>query len=291
MVLDEALGEPPAALHPVARLGSAMTALEQWSWADSRPRGVGFAMIGGGLGAAAGAAVPLWAIGATSIAGRMLVDAGREIATALEQGDLAGARVLLPTLVGRDPAGLEQTEIARAVVESLAENLVDAVVAPVLWGLALGGPAVGMHRAVNTLDAMVGHRTARHLQFGWFSARLDDVAAWLPARVTALVVVMLRPYRAAAVARAVWLQAPHHPSPNGGVAEGAFAAALGISLGGVNTYDGRCEDRGKLGEGPLPQATDIRRAAQLFDEVRLALVAMLVGGALVGARRARRRLS
>src|SRR5206468_9435838 len=123
-----------------------------------------------------------------AVAGRGLTDAAGAVGAALEEDDLDRARALLPTLVGRDPTGLDEKEIARAVVESVAENTVDAVVAPALWAVALGAPGTLGYRAVNTLDAMVGHRSARYLQYGWASARLDDLANWVPARVTALLV-------------------------------------------------------------------------------------------------------
>ncbi|MPY94244.1 MAG: cobalamin biosynthesis protein, partial [Acidimicrobiia bacterium] len=205
----------------------------------------------------------------------------------LVSGDLDGARELLPSLVGRDPSGLDEGEIARAVVESVAENCVDAVVAPALWGAALGAPGVLAHRALNTLDAMVGHHSPRYERFGWASARLDDAAAWVPARACALAVAVARPRRATDVLRAVRSQAPAHPSPNAGVAEAAFAAALGVRLGGANRYGPRLEVRPDLGSGRAPAAADIGRACDLLVDVTEVTAAALV--ALSGLRAARRR--
>jgi adenosylcobinamide-phosphate synthase len=132
------------------------------------------------------------------------------------------------------------------------------------------------------MDAMVGHRTARHERFGWASARLDDVANWVPARLTALLVMMARPASAAAVWRAVRRDARAHPSPNSGVAEAAFAAALGIRLGGVNRYGDRVERRPPLGVGRPPEPGDIAAAVHLADEVQRQLAAVLLATSVVG---------
>ena len=133
---------------------------------------------------------------------------------------------------------------------------------------------------MNTLDAMVGHRSPRYERFGWASARADDVANWIPARVTAALVAAVRPERARAVWRAVRQDAPAHPSPNSGVAEAAWAAALGVRLGGTNRYGTRVETRPALGAGPAPGATDIARAAVLARDVTAALGALLVVSSL-----------
>ena len=170
----------------------------------------------------------------------------------------------------------DEPEIARAVVESVAENTVDAVVAPALWAAAAGAPGVFAYRAVNTLDAMVGHRSSRYEHFGWASARLDDIAGLVPARVTAGLVIAVRPGAASRVARAVREDAPAHPSPNAGIAEAAFAAALGLRLGGANRYGDRIELRATLGDGRTPRPGDIRAAVRLSRDVTGALVALLV---------------
>jgi adenosylcobinamide-phosphate synthase len=166
------------------------------------------------------------------------------------------------------------------VVESVAENTVDAIVAPALWAAAAGAPGVLAHRAVNTMDAMVGHRSARYERYGWAAARLDDAMAWVPARATAALVAAVRPSAAGEIWRTVRRDAPAHPSPNAGVAEAAFAAALGIQLGGLVRYGERVEDRPRLGEGRAVEAADIDRAVRLSDDVTLALT-----GALAAVRR------
>jgi adenosylcobinamide-phosphate synthase len=211
------------------------------------------------------------------------------VAAALEDGDRDLARTRLPALVGRDPAELDEKEVVRAAVESVAENTVDAVVAPALWAAGLGARGALGYRAVNTLDAMVGHRSDRYERYGWASARLDDAASWGPARVTALLVAVVRPRTAAAVWRAVRDDAPAHPSPNAGVAEAAFAAALGLRLGGENRYGDRVELRPALGDGRPPEVEDVGRAVRLSADVTWALAAALAAASpLLGTGRRRR---
>src|SRR5690606_37970962 len=159
----------------------------------------------------------------------------------LADGDLDGARAALPALVGRNPDELDDRGVARAVVESVAENTADAVVAPALWAVLGGASGVLAHRAINTMDAMVGHRDERYSLYVRAAARLDDGAAWVPARVTAALVAACRPSVARDVWTAVRRDAPAHPSPNSGVAEAAFAAALGLRLGGESRYGDRAE--------------------------------------------------
>ncbi|MBK9180214.1 MAG: cobalamin biosynthesis protein CobD [Acidimicrobiales bacterium] len=297
IAVDRAVGEPPAAVHPVALLGSVLGWLERSTYRDARLAGVVHAALGTALAAGAGVALqralgpgPATAAAtAVAVAGRMLGDTALAVAVELERGDLDRARVLLPALVGRDPSGLGEGAIARAVVESVAENTVDAVVAPALWGAVLGAPGALGYRAVNTLDAMVGHRSARYERFGWASARLDDAAGWVPARVAAALVALVRPASAGAVWEAVRSDARAHPSPNAGVAEAAFAAALGLRLGGENRYGDRVEVRATLGEGRPPAAADIGRAVGLSADVGAALAGALVLTGGLGRRRGRLR--
>ena len=288
ILLDRALGEPPAAWpHPVALFGTLMLGVEDRLWRDggtARAAGVAHAALGLGIGAAAGAAVASTTVTTyIAVAGRLLHDTALDIAAALDSGDLDLARSKLPALAGRDPSGLDEAGIARAVVESVAENTVDAIVAPALWGAALGGTGALGYRAVNTLDSMVGHRNDRYGQFGWASARSDDMAAWIPARVTAGLVAVVRPRAATQVVRAVRHDAPAHPSPSAGVAEAAFAAALDLRLGGVSRYDGRIEVRPHLGDGRPPAPADIERACRLLEDVGVALAAFLMAPLAVHA--------
>lgn len=289
--LDALLADPRRG-HPVAVFGSLAGATEQAVHRDSRAVGAAYALaLTGGtalLGAAASRATrgrpgPAAAVVAAAtwgvVGGTTLRREALALHALLASGDLEGARARVPHLCGRDPQELDGPGIARAVVESVAENTSDAVVAPLLWGAVGGVPGLLAYRAVNTLDAMVGHRSPRHLRFGWAAARADDVANLLPSRLTAALAAALaptvggRPRRAVAV----WRRDGHkHPSPNAGPVEAAFAGALGRTLGGRLAYDGRVEDRPLLGDGPAPGVEDVRRAARLSAAVCLAAGALAV---------------
>jgi adenosylcobinamide-phosphate synthase len=287
LLADALLGEPPARWHPVARFGSAMAGVERRAYRDARSSGAVHLAAGVAVAAAASIvlqrAVGRWAATAIATAvcsaGRMLDREALAVAALLDPtdgGDLGAARERLGGLVGRATTDLDATGISRAVIESVAENTVDAVTATVWWAAVGGAPAALVHRAVNTLDAMVGHRSSRYARFGWASARADDLANWVPARVTALAVAAVRPHRAADVWRVVRRDAGRHPSPNGGVVEAAFAAALGVRLGGINHYDGVVEDRGTLGDGRAATPADIAAAVRLRRQATAAVCAACV---------------
>jgi adenosylcobinamide-phosphate synthase len=290
---DWVFGEPPLRPHPVSVFGSTMARLERRVWRDDRRAGAIHAAAGSSLGLLAGGALRgllgagLWStIAATYLAsaGRGLSEAARRVAAALDAGDLDQARALLPALVGRDPHDLDEKGITRAVVESVAENTVDAVVAPLMWAACAGAPGALAYRAVNTVDSMIGRRSPRYRHYGWAGARLDDAAAWIPARVTAAVVAAVRPRSAGAVWQAVRREAPRHPSPNAGVAEAAFAAALGLRLGGENRYDDRVEIRPPLGGGRPPELRDIEEAVRLSSQVGTTVALLLAAFGLTRER-------
>ena len=264
LVIDRLVGEPPAAVHPVAAFGDVMGRVEHTVYADTRRAGVGYTAAGLALGAGAGAVVgSTTAVVAVSAAGRMLRAQADEIRGHLEADDLERARAALPALVGRDPSRLDASGVAAAVVESVAENTVDAVVAPALWGAACGALGAAAYRAVNTMDAMVGNRSRRYERFGWGSARLDDLAAYVPARVTALLVGLARPQRWRAVRRVVTRDAklaslPERRRRRGGVRRRArdrarWPAAL------RNTS--RSRDRGSATDPDRPQVTSTARCS------------------------------
>ena len=292
LVLDRVLPDPSNRWHPTAWFGTTMGRVEQRIWADSRAAGAVYCTVGVGLGVAGGVAlrrvpgglpIAVW----VALGGRSLRVTGSSIGDLLTAGDLAGARAALPSLVGRDPSALDESGVAAAVLESLAENAVDATVATVFWAVVAGAPGVLAHRAINTMDAMVGHRNERYRHFGTAAARMDDVANWLPARLQAGLVMLARPARAGRALEAVRMDAPAHPSPNSGVAEAAAAGALGIQLGGRVVYGSRVEDRPLLGSGPRPVAADIERARRLVDHTELLLLGLLIAGAV--SRQAARR--
>ncbi|MFI9836376.1 cobalamin biosynthesis protein [Nonomuraea sp. NPDC051941] len=278
VALDRLIADPRSAAHPVAVFGRVAARVEKSLYADKKAHGVAHVAICVGGATALGVlaqriphartavtAVATWAV----LGGTTLAREGEYMADALEGGDLERARARLPHLCGRDPSHLEAKELARATVESLAENTSDAVVAPLFWGAVAGVPGLLAYRAINTLDAMVGHHSPRYERFGWAAARLDDVANYVPARVTGLLTVLTGPDpgRALAVLRR---DGHRHPSPNAGRCEAAFAGALGVTLGGTNVYQGRTEHRPTMGDGPEPDVKDIRRAVRLTRAVSLA---------------------
>lgn len=290
--IDRLLGEPPSRWHPVAWFGTAMSALEGSIHADRRGRGLGYTLCGLTLASAPALVVrrllgpwvaTVVAVGVAS-AGAMLESEAHGVADRLIADDLSGAREQVARIVGRSTSQLDATDVARAVVETIAENTVDAVTASIFWASVAGAPGATAHRAINTMDAMVGHRTPRHERFGWASARLDDAANWIPARLTALAVMIVTPHRALEIARTIHRDAGRHPSPNGGVVEAAFAAALGVRLGGSNVYGGVVEDRGDLGTGRPVEPADVRRATLL---ARRATFVFAAGCIVVGSTLAR----
>ncbi len=279
LVLDRVIPEPPNRWHPVAWFGSTMTKLEHRIWSDDRDTGLGYTICGVALGVAAGTLVRSTTIALTvALGGGGLRNVAHEVAEHLEASDIDTARRTLPSLVGRNPSELDESGISAAVVESVAENTVDAVVAPLFWALVAGAPGALGYRAINTMDAMVGHRNERFEQFGWASARLDDAANWIPARLFAASVWLIAGRRRASLVRAVRDDSGAHPSPNAGVAEAAVAGALDVQLGGTLRYGERVEHRPLLGDGQRPSPEHIRSATRLVDRA----VAALAGAALAG---------
>ncbi|MCR1783357.1 cobalamin biosynthesis protein [Nocardioides carbamazepini] len=294
--VDRLLADPRRG-HPVAGFGQVASALEKRAWRDDRPAGTVYvgALVGGAvvLGVVAERALPrtlatavaTWAV----LGGTSLDREAAEVGRLLAAGRLPDARARLTHLVGRDTTRLDEGEVVRATLESLAENTSDAVVAPLVWGAVAGVPGLLGYRAANTLDAMVGHRSARYERFGWAAARLDDLLNLPGSRLTALLATALGPDPHGAL-RAWHRDAAGHPSPNAGPVEAAFAGALGIRLGGTNDYGGRIEHRAVLGDGPLPDRADLDRARTLAR--RIGIGAALTTAALaVRPRRGSRRRS
>ncbi|MER5440057.1 cobalamin biosynthesis protein [Streptomyces sp. NPDC002790] len=293
---DLLLGDPRRG-HPVAGFGRAAGAVERGLWRDHRGAGALHTVVcaGGAVALAAAAtrvvrrspaaslaltAAATWAV----VGGTSLGREARGVGSALDAGDVELARELLPRLCGRDPQGLDADGIARGVVESVAENTSDAVVGALVWGALGGVPGLVAFRAVNTLDAMVGHKSAKYRRFGWASARLDDVAGWPGARLTGVLAVLAggRPREALDAWRA---DAGRHPSPNAGVVESSFAGALGVRLGGTLAYGGRVEHRPVLNApGRAVEVRDVDRAVRLSRRVSLLALGVCVGARLVRAR-------
>ncbi|KAA0083584.1 cobalamin biosynthesis protein [Mycolicibacterium sp. P9-64] len=306
-VADLLLGDPRRG-HPVALFGSGAAALERLTYSDRRVAGV--VHTGVLIGALAVPAVALdraaarrgaaWTAALTAAAtfvvlgGTSLANTGADMARMVDGDDVDGARDLLPSLCGRDPAALDVPGLTRAALESVAENTSDAAVAPLCWGAVGGVPGLLVYRCVNTLDAMIGHRSPRYERFGWAAARLDDVMNYLPARVTGLLVAACAPVTGGSprAALAAWRRdAARHPSPNAGVAEAAFAGALGVRLGGPTQYAHRLEIRPTLGDGRIAEPADLRAAVRLSRAVQALAVTCAVGvsSACRSGRRASRR--
>ncbi|MDL9937321.1 cobalamin biosynthesis protein [Gordonia sp. ABSL1-1] len=278
----------PRRWHPVAGFGRAAGALESRYHRDSRWAGAGYVAVTAGTATmlavgvdrlrmgwmlrVATTAVTTWAV----LGGTSLCRVGEQMADALDSDDIAAARALVPSLCARDPNSLDADGICRAAVESIAENTSDATVGPLIWGGLAGlGGLVG-YRALNTLDAMVGYRSPRHLRFGWAAARADDAVNLLPARVAGLATVAVGGAPRETIA--IWRRdAAAHPSPNAGVVESSFAGALGVRLGGRTVYRYAVEERPTLGDGLPPSTADLRAAVDLSRRVQTASLVTATG--------------
>ncbi|UKK97125.1 adenosylcobinamide-phosphate synthase CbiB [Brevibacillus brevis] len=292
-LIDRVVGDPRSLPHPVIIMGWWITRLERVirslvkEESHLKLAGVLFpvVIVGGSYavvwlllwGATFIHPVLAWILGAwlisTTIATKGLADAGMEIARHLMAGDMEAARRSLSMVVGRDTERLDEPEVCRGAVETVAENIVDAIVSPLIYAAIGGAPLAMAYRAANTLDSMVGYKNEKYLNLGWASARFDDVLNYIPARLTALLLVV-----------ASWLQrlngkqcwamirrdAHLHPSPNSGLPEAGVAGALGVQLGGLNYYQGVASNRAKMGDAKRPlQASDIVATIRLMYLVSL----------------------
>ena len=294
-LLDMLIGDPRTRFHPVVLMGNLISMLEKilLRAQDSPTR----KLIKGGVLTAVMLGVS-WSIGfeiekwarsigtltaevfiegltlAFMISPRSLADAGREIHDLLTVGNIQEARRKVGWIVGRDTDRLNEPEIVRATVETIAENTVDGIIAPLIFYLIGGLPLAMMYRAANTMDAMIGYRNEKYLYFGRAAARLDDVLNYVPARLTAMLFIV-----SAAVLNLDYMNALHmvrrdadkHPSPNGGYAEAAVAGALNIRLGGFNSYFGRQTFRAYMGE-----AIEILSANHILATIRMMYTATIL---------------
>jgi adenosylcobinamide-phosphate synthase len=225
-------------------------------------------------------------VASTFVAQRSLYQHVTDVADALENGGVAEGRVAVAHIVGRDTETLDRAGIARAAIESLAENFSDGIVAPVLWMVIGGLPGAALYKAINTADSMIGHRTPRYAEFGWAAARLDDLVNLPASRLCALLLVAAAAFRKRASAgrawRAVRRDAARHRSPNAGYPEAAMAGALGLSLAGPRTYGGVVVDDAVMGDGRREAGvTDIRRALSLYRRADAILIALLLAMTLL----------
>ncbi len=304
LALDAVAGDPPWLPHPVVLIGRAIT------WGEDRLRNrpsqrdflSGLLLAVGVIALASGAAwgtiilcslaspwlssVAAILIAWTTLALRGLDDAAGAVERHLRRSDVAAARTALPALVGRDPDRLDQAGMIGATIESVAENLSDGVVAPLLFLLVGGAVAAMAYKAINTLDSMIGYRDERYLYFGRAAARIDDVANYIPARFSAVCIAVAAAFttgRVCAALRTCWADARKHSSPNAGFPEAAMAGALGVQLGGNAFYDGTVEHRAVLGRAERAMDVDditvarrVVRIAATIAFISLALMRNLV---------------
>lgn len=307
LAIDAIAGDPAwlyrAVPHPVAIMGRAVAALDaRWN----NPAASGGARRWRGALAVllitASAAGFAWALAyglrqfswgwiaevvaaSALLAFRGLYDHVRRVASALDQGIEPGRRAVAE-IVGRDPVSLDTHGVARAAIESAAENFADGVVAPVFWFLVAGLPGIAAYKAINTADSMIGHRSPRRIDFGRFAARLDDAANILPARIAGgLIVIAAAVIPGASAGRAwrsMWRDAPRHRSPNAGWPEAAMAGALGLALAGPRQYTGETVTDAWMGDGRTDaDSRDIRRALVLYLGAGAVLALLTVAGLLI----------
>lgn len=290
LIAEAALGYPGWLLacigHPVMWVGRLIAGMDRrWNRAPhARAAGVLAALVlvvAGGvagllierLASGWGGAIAIILIGTAGLAQRSLHDHVAAVIRPLAAGNLEAARVALSGIVGRDTAVLDAPGMAAAATETLAESFCDGIVAPAFWFLLLGLPGLFAFKCISTADSMIGHLDARHRQFGWASARLDDALNWLPARLAGTLICL--------GGRGGWRimgrDAANHLSPNAGWPESAMAGALGVRLGGGAAYDGEWIARQTLGDGPAPGIADLNRAMAIYRRACV-LLWLSVGG-------------
>ncbi len=301
LLADTLFGEPPKAAHPTVLMGRAVSTFEKRTLAlksvcQARLAGLFLTITLPTLSFVLARIVIRLAppklrwpleVGllSTTLSMRGLAQAAFAVERELEDGNLEEARSCVGELVGRDTEHLSPSEVARAAVESVAENTSDGVVAPMLYGLFLGAPGALAYKTINTLDSMVGHPHPPYENFGWASARLDDLTNLLPARLTALSTAAVSgSAKGAATLITAYRYGPLTKSPNAGWTEAAFAGALGLKLGGENSYGGASRWGPILGSGCSPQAADIRRAVVLMRRTCLLFVCLSLATTLAGGR-------
>lgn len=300
-LIDRVVGDPRSLPHPVVIIGWWISRLE-WlirtcvkQEKHLKAAGVLFPLliVAGSYAVVwliiwAGALVSPWlsfALSAwlisTTIATKGLADAGLEIMRHLQAGDIPAARRSLSMVVGRDTEHLDEAEICRGAAETVAENIVDAIVSPLIYAAIGGAPLAMAYRAANTLDSMLGYKNEKYRNLGWASARFDDVANYIPARLTALL-LLAASWLLRLDVRQSWQiirrDAHLHPSPNSGLPEAAVAGALGVQLGGLNTYQGVPSERARLGDARRPlRPEDIRMTVRLMYGASLLCLLVCLG--------------
>jgi len=305
VAVDLIIGDPRWLPHPVALIGKAISGIEGWirCWAtnNNQLRWGGIIMT---IAVVGGTYMFFWIIlwlafqidywaglilsvifMSQAVAVNSLIQHARAVAIPLASGNLPQARKALAMIVGRDTDKLDEKETVRGVVETVAENTVDGITAPLFYGF-LGGPPLALaYKAINTLDSMVGYRDERYLYLGWAGARLDDLANYLPARLTGVIYLFIAPLTPGGLTRVwrtIWRDAPLHPSPNSGIPEAAVAGALQVQLGGVNYYRGAISRRALMGD--KIKELEIKHIDQsIYLTLVITGLALLIGIGIFGA--------
>ena len=302
-LLDRLIGDPRGWPHPVVLMG---WWINKWDrWANRDPYGTasiwwgvlmtlstiflvwgiawGMIWVASQVSVILAAVVQVWLI-STTIAWKGLVDAGYQVYRALTRQGLTAARIAVSQVVGRDTGTLPESEVIRATVETLSENIVDAITSPIFFAVLGGAPLALAYRAVNTMDSMVGYKNRRYAHFGWASARMDDLLNFIPARLTAgflWVSTGLVGLNAPNAWRIMRRDAVKHPSPNAGISEAMMAGALSVQLGGTNYYGGIASHRPTLGDPHrILNAEDILATSKVVNLTAWLAVGLmaLVGG-------------
>ena len=299
VLFDSLIGDPRSRLHPVVLIGNYISLLEKTL---RRPQSSPGSQLAAGAVLVAivllttyavvgmviagleqlGASVAFWGkalILSFAITPRSLAEAGMEICRYLRDGNMEQARFKVGWIVGRDTQRLDEREVTRATVETVAENIVDGIISPLVYFAIGGAPLAFLYRAVNTLDSMVGYKNDKYLYFGRVAARVDDLFNYVPARLTGALLVIasfLLGYNAKGAAKMIWRDAAKHPSPNSGIAEAGVAGALGVRLGGLNYYGGVASQRAYMGD-------EVNRLSAVYIQktVYIMYVATVIGVLLI----------
>lgn len=301
-VLDRIIGDPPSWPHPVKWIGSLISALDKRYNKGPNRKWKGFMMLFIVLLAVFVPALLMTIVSyqihpligiivesiliSTTIAHKSLKEAALEVYHPLQKNDFDEARLKLSYIVGRDTETLDESGIVRGTVETVAENTSDGVTAPLFWAWVGGAPFALLYRAINTCDSMVGYKNDKYLDFGWASARMDDVVNWIPSRLTGCMMLLAnRPQKIETKAawRILYRDAKKHPSPNSGWCEAAAAALLGVQLGGINTYKGIVSNRALMGDPLYPlKRNDIVKMNTILSQTAFFFLLLLwFGGVLI----------
>lgn len=298
VILDGFIGDPRWLPHPVRGMGALIAALDRRLNKGRARRMKGILAVIVVIGIVYALSFALVALSYrlstvfgviveavcifTTIAAKSLREAAWGVLVPLEKGEIQTARKELSMIVGRDTEALDEPEIVRACVETVAENTSDGVTAPLFYALIGGAPLALVYRAINTCDSMLGYKNETYREFGWASARLDDVLNYVPARLTAWVMLLANSRSLRRHARLLLRDARKHPSPNSGWGEAAMAAILGVQLGGTNTYGGVISERPKIGDAVHALTKEhIRQAVSVMWRTLFAFVLLLLIGGMI----------